>query len=116
MRTRGKENFTELFLNNLKFEDKFYEIGDAKTPALFIRVNQTKKTFFARKRIEKNIRYLVLGDFPTLSLKDARKKAFDFISDIEESEEQRKAKKLMQISPPSRRSSMKYIYPDTLNE
>lgn len=93
MRARGKENFTELFLNNLKFEDKFYEIGDAKTPALFIRVNQTKKTFFARKRIEKNIRYLVLGDFPTLSLKDARKKAFDFISDIEESEEQRKAKK-----------------------
>lgn len=93
MRTRGKENFTELFLNNLKFEDKFYEIGDAKIPALFIRVNQTKKTFFARKRIEKNIRYLVLGDFPALSLKDARKKAFDFIADIEESEEQRKAKK-----------------------
>ncbi len=86
MRARGKENFTELFLNNLKFEDTFYEIGDAKIPALFIRINQTKKTFFVRKRIEKNIRYLVLGDFPTLSLKDARKKAFDFISDIEEND------------------------------
>ena len=49
MRTRGKENFTELFLSNLKHEDKFYEIGDTKTSALFIRVNKTKKTFLCAK-------------------------------------------------------------------
>ena len=84
MRTRGKENFTELFLSNLKHEDKFYEIGDTKTSALFIRVNKTKKTFFARKRVERNIRYMVLGDYPNLSLRDAQKKAIDFIFDIEE--------------------------------
>ena len=53
MRTRGKENFTELFLNNLKFEDKFYEIGDAKTPALFIRVNQRKKHFSQGSALKK---------------------------------------------------------------
>lgn len=92
MESRGKENFTEVFLNNLKCETKRYEIGDTKVTALFIRVNRKSKTFFARKRIEKNIRYFVLGDYPQMTLKDARKKAIDFISDIEENEEELRKK------------------------
>lgn len=109
MRTRGKENFTELFLSNLKHEDKFYEIGDTKTSALFIRVNKTKKTFFARKRVERNIRYMVLGDYPNLSLRDARKKAIDFISDIEENEEKLREKEKT-INLPSMKTFFYDVY------
>lgn len=90
MKSRGKENFTELFLNNLKPDTTRYEIGDTKVSALFIRVNKKTKTFFARKRIKNNIRYFILGDYPQMTLKEARKKAIDFISDMEEHEEQRK--------------------------
>lgn len=93
MESRGKENFTELFLSNLKFDKDRYEIRDAKTEALFIRVNLKKKTFFVRKRIGKDIRYLTIGDFPETTLKSARKMAVDFLANAENGKTYRAEKK-----------------------
>lgn len=100
MESRGKENFTELFLSNLKFDKDRYEIRDAKTEALFIRVNLKKKTFFVRKRIGKDIRYLTIGDFPETTLKSARKMAVDFLANAENGKTYR-AEKKKEVDVPS---------------
>ena len=66
--------FTTTFLNNLKPQNKPYEVGDKGCKGLRIKISNTgSKAFLTTIRIDSKRKVFTLGYYPNLSLSDARK-------------------------------------------
>ena len=64
--------------------NKRYEVHDQLLPGLHVRVSATgRKVFYLSKRIDGRMRRKRLGEYPIVSLADARDKARDILRDIE---------------------------------
>lgn len=69
--------FTDLAINALRANGERVDYWDVKTPAFGIRVGKDRKTFIAKL----NNRRIKIGNYPDLSLADARRKAMALKSD-----------------------------------
>lgn len=94
-----KFNFTKSSLQNLPYPDKgFVEYSDTEEKGLklYVTANNTK-TFYVRKSINGHTERVNIGNFPTLSVKNARDKAreikVDIANNINPNEEKRKLQK-----------------------
>ncbi|OOF57311.1 tyrosine-type recombinase/integrase [Rodentibacter myodis] len=64
---------TDSTIQSLKFKDKEFRKYDGKESGLFIRVMPSKrKTFYFEYRFARKVKKIKLGDYPTLSLTNAR--------------------------------------------
>ena len=79
-----KHNFTEKGIQNLPANPKdakaaFMEYSDAQVVGLRVMVGKTgRKFFYFRYTINKRKRVIAIGEFPALTLKDARGKALQY--------------------------------------
>ncbi len=73
MRAKKSKNFTELFLDLLRFDGEIKYFWDKALPAFGVRISKTRKTFtvIRGKRRER----VSIGRYPETSLKEARKRA-----------------------------------------
>lgn len=70
-----KTRFNDRWIRTLKPTESRVDYWDELTPGLGLRVTTAgKKTFFCRYRVGKAQRRMTLGDYPALSLVDARRK------------------------------------------
>ena len=72
-------SFTVTYLNNLKPRDKRYSVADAGVKGLIIEVMPTgSKVFRFRYKLDGKRKMLKVGDYPALSLADARRRVDGF--------------------------------------
>ena len=63
---------------------KRYEVRDAKTPGLHVRVSTTgTKVFYTLVRPNGSRRRVKIGPYPVISLADARRRAMEIARDVE---------------------------------
>ena len=89
---RPKGPLTELSLKNLKPEDKRYLVRDAQ--GLYIQVNPTGRKYWkVRFMVDGQAKKVTLGEYPHITLKDARQKRDEVRGVIVTGEEQPKTEK-----------------------
>ena len=77
----SNNQFNDMALKNLPTKSTQYEVFDTKTPGLGFRVSPGgTKTFNLKYKMGGKSRRMKLGNYPMLSLKDARAKAKDALS------------------------------------
>ena len=76
---------TAMAVDKLKPQDKRYDVFDATVRSLGVRVAVSgTKTWFVMRRVNGRMARVSIGRYPSLALTDARKKAVDVISQMED--------------------------------
>lgn len=99
-------NFTKTILDSLTFsKDKRLTFRDTKDRYLYLFITETKKSFYYYRKYDGRVKQFKLGDYPTLSIPQAREKVSEYniklsshIDPVEERKEaQRKQQKEMTL-------------------